>query len=847
MGFNNLKSQLVVTLGLSHTTRNRGILSEIFASLSFAKLGLIVFCLTGWLAIPQNASAAATSLTLSWQSVAAADGYKVERATASTGPWTQVGQTASNVTSYTNTGLTPGTTYYYRVRSFNEFGDSDPSVTVAGMTSPAAPTNLTASAASASQINLTWQNNTAGQTAVKVERATASSGPWSQIASVSGTTTSYSSTGLSSLTTYYYRVRAANAGGDSAYSTTANATTQAPPDTTAPSTPTGLVATGIATNQVRLTWNASTDSGGSGLAGYRVYRSGTLITSTTATTYTDSGRAAGTQYCYTIAAYDNAANSSTQTASACATTISLPPNAPSALTATAASTNQINLAWQNNSTGQTAVKVERATASTGPWTQIASLAGTATSYASTGLAAATRYYYRVRASNTGGDSAYSTTANAITAALPDTTAPTVPTGLTASGTATNQVHLLWNASADSGGSGLAGYRIYRNGVLVANTPSTSFIDSGRTAATEYCYRIVAYDNVGNNSAQSASVCATTLAAPAVVPLAGTYAGLVLHPTSPKHADSGTISVTVRADGSFSASVGLGGVRSSFSSRFTEAGTTSVSIPRTGLATLTVNLVIHNSHGEITGTVADGSRTVQVLAPRKFWSRALPCPWAGTYRLKFAPPEAGTSAIPEGYGYGTLLVRTDGSASFRGYLADGTMVLSSSFVSEDGYFPLYGLLYRRGGSSVSWLTLQPDGTATGVLDWFRGAATSGYYTNGFAASCEVTGVNVPTGLSTAADANGTSLELQFGGSEFPQGIVKQLWEDSRGRISVIPVGDRTVTLRLNRRTGEFYGTARKTATDPLLRYRGMLDITGATGAGFHLSPTRGGYLHFHATP
>lgn len=95
------------------------------------------------------------------------------------------------------------------------------------------------------------------------------------------------------------------------------------------------------------------------------------------------------------------------------------PTAPSGLTATAASSSQINLAWTDNSTNETAFKVERATASTGPWSEIAgNLAANTTSYSATGLTASTTYYFRVRAANNAGDSAYAATASATTSAVP---------------------------------------------------------------------------------------------------------------------------------------------------------------------------------------------------------------------------------------------------------------------------------------------------------------------------------------------------------------------------------------------------------------------------------------------
>lgn len=93
-------------------------------------------------------------------------------------------------------------------------------------TAPAAPSGLTATASGSTAINIAWTDNSTDETGFKVERKTGSTGTWGEIASaVAANTTSYSSTGLSAGTTYYYRVRAYNAAGTSSYSNEASATT----------------------------------------------------------------------------------------------------------------------------------------------------------------------------------------------------------------------------------------------------------------------------------------------------------------------------------------------------------------------------------------------------------------------------------------------------------------------------------------------------------------------------------------------------------------------------------------------------------------------------------------------
>ena len=171
----------------------------------------------------------------------------------------------------------PATSYSYRVRATDAAGNLSPySACRAPATPdtqpPTAPTGLTASAASPSQINLAWSASTdnVGVTGYRVERCQgAGCSNFVQVATPPGT--SFNDTGLTPSTSYSYRVRAADAAGNlSAYSGVQSATTPAVPDTQPPTAPTGLTATAVSGSQINLAWSASTDN--VGVTGYRVER-----------------------------------------------------------------------------------------------------------------------------------------------------------------------------------------------------------------------------------------------------------------------------------------------------------------------------------------------------------------------------------------------------------------------------------------------------------------------------------------------------------------------------------------------------------------------------------------------
>lgn len=168
-----------------------------------------------------TATAGDQQVVPSWNASAGATSYIVSRSTTTGGPYNKVTSTAA--TTYTDSGLTNSTPYYYVVSASNANGTSANSVEMsatpkAGNTPPT-PTGLMA-AASSGQVALNWTAS-AGATSYKVGRATATGGPYTNIASPA--TNSYTDTGVTNGTTYFYVVAAFNANGTSSNSSEVSA------------------------------------------------------------------------------------------------------------------------------------------------------------------------------------------------------------------------------------------------------------------------------------------------------------------------------------------------------------------------------------------------------------------------------------------------------------------------------------------------------------------------------------------------------------------------------------------------------------------------------------------------
>jgi len=353
---------------------------------------------------------------------------------------TKVGSVNATTTSYTDNTAAPNTTYNYTVEAFDTASppnvsaqSSASSVSTPKTPAPTTPTGVTASANSSTSITVKWTGSTdsggPGLGGYYILRG------GTKVGSVNATITSYTNTTLTANTTYSYTIEAFDKASPPNVSAQSSASSVTTPKTPAPTTPTGVTAKADSTTSVRLSWTASTDTNGPGLAGYYIIRNGTTIAqlpvSTSSTiTYTDTTAAPNTTYNYTIEAYDVASppNVSAQSSAAKVTTPgdanATPPTTPTDLDASAVSSSQINLNW----TASTAnVKVEgyyvyRSTHAhhhRDSFSLIATVSNN--SYGNTNLSAKTTYYYYVVAFDSAGRSDNSNIVNAVTKAHSPTT------------------------------------------------------------------------------------------------------------------------------------------------------------------------------------------------------------------------------------------------------------------------------------------------------------------------------------------------------------------------------------------------------------------------------------------
>jgi chitodextrinase len=277
------------------------------------------------------------------------------------------------------------------------------------------------------------------------------------------------------------------------------------PDVSPPTAPTGLAVTATTGSSISLSWNAASDN--VAVAGYGVYRNGSLVTSTQQTTQTLSGLACGTSYSVGVDAYDTAGNRSAQatlmvSTAPCPDTIS--PTDPTGLTVTSASATAISLSW-NASTDNVGVPGYNVFLGL---TKVASTNNT--NYTFTGLTCGTSYNLGVQAYDAAGNRSAQVFVVAATSPCLDSSAPTAPTGLLVSASTATSISAVWNPSFDN--VGVSGYDLFVNGSKIGTTPLTNYTFASLTCGTSYTLGVAAYDAAGNRSTRTSVTAATSACA-----------------------------------------------------------------------------------------------------------------------------------------------------------------------------------------------------------------------------------------------------------------------------------------------------------------------------------------------
>jgi fibronectin type 3 domain-containing protein len=473
---------------------------------------------------PTGLSANAPShdrVDLSWSDNAGDEnGYRVERSTDGVN-FSEIATLGANATSYADTGVTASTTYDYRVRAYNGAGNSGYSNTASTTTPqppppPATPYGLDASAASGTQLNVSW-NDVTDETGYRLERADSGSGPWSTVANLPADSTSHSDGGLDVGSTYFYRLFASNGSGDSGAAGPVSVQTLTYVDSFAQSASAsqGSLSGGVAatrsddgsthaltetetngnparrTSRAEATWQFDVPAGMSVTVLANAWVTGNVGEDAFDIEYSAGG--SGYTPLFTVDTGDNGASYSAMLPSSVSGSVTIratdsdrsqgarsletlhmdflvirtesdpnatPPAAPSGIQADATSHNQVSLTWTDNASDESGFRIERSVEGSA-FSSLTTVGANTTSFDDNSVTGGNGYVYRVIAYNGAGDSAWAESLSVMT--------PTAPAGpsLQANGykvKGRQTVDLSWTGASES-------VHIYRDGSQIATAGS----------------------------------------------------------------------------------------------------------------------------------------------------------------------------------------------------------------------------------------------------------------------------------------------------------------------------------------------------------------------------------------
>ncbi|MCL2186431.1 MAG: choice-of-anchor D domain-containing protein [Treponema sp.] len=345
-----------------------------------------------------------------------------------------------NTTTFTIrfTPLSGGSDFNTIVKIKTNSRDNDEySFTVKGSSTLSVPTSVTAKSLSSNSANLSW-SSVQGATSYNVYYGT-SSNTINTLASSGITETTYTHIGILSGTTYHYNITAVDG-------LIMSNRSQSVSCITIPNVPTNLRSTATTNNSVILAWNTVT-----GANNYRIYSASsptgnkTQIGQVNTTSFTHSDLQADTMHYYFVTAVNNSGESDFTNVLSVKTFLA-PLSAPTGVSATAISTNSIQVTW-NSVTGATGYRIYRATSATGTRTLITTV--TQISHIDTGITARTYWYFITSLNSDNVESTLSSSASTIPL-------PAIPSNVIAKEDPRNGgIDVTWNNV-----SGSESYRIY---------------------------------------------------------------------------------------------------------------------------------------------------------------------------------------------------------------------------------------------------------------------------------------------------------------------------------------------------------------------------------------------------
>ena len=346
---------------------------------------------------------------------------------------------------------------------------------------------------------------------------------------------------------------------------------------------------------------------------------------------------------------------------------------------------------------------------------------------------------------------------------------------------------------------------------------------------------------GRGGTASANVSVTVQASATFSPMGG-YETLVRNAAGEP---VGSVKATVTGTGAITGTLRYG-ASYPFSGVLATGSIFTAMIARASLTTLVLTLAFDAAPdglgARIDGTLADGAATHALVSDGAFYNGAA-APAAGKYTALLAPPA--DTALPQGWGWATVVVENTGTIAVTGKTADGQAFTSATTIRGDASFQLFATPYLNSTGALGGridFTLQPASDGSGTLYWKK-PALPGAYAAGFATSTQFTlsRFTAPaTGVRTLvftdlANARG---DATLAGGNLTASLARILAISPADLVTVQNPGIDGLAIAINRKNGVTSG-AFKDATGQTRNLSGVTFQKTNRAAGFHLDATLSG--------
>lgn len=360
----------------------------------------------------------ASRVTLSWSDVQDESGFIIERKDPNAADFVSINNNnpvPANTTTWTDLNLNPDSRYLYRIKAVTSLGNvslySDTISIKTTYINP--PSTLAALSTPDSEVKLSWRDNSSTESGFEIWRKTNKDSIWVNYASVGRNVINFTDKDIVENLAYFYKIRAKSSY-DDVYSNFSN---EANTSIILLNSPTNLQANIFLTNRIDLTWidNSSTESGfkierKTGLEGmwYEMASLGANITN-----WSDINVEVSKQYFYRIKAYENSFYNSFCYSEEIEVDTELPV-APMRLSVLSLSPTQIKLNWTDDSNNESGFIIERRADNNSSYFKLVQIDKNMTSFTDNTVLFQRKYFYRVKAYNKLGESAYSNETSAVT-------------------------------------------------------------------------------------------------------------------------------------------------------------------------------------------------------------------------------------------------------------------------------------------------------------------------------------------------------------------------------------------------------------------------------------------------